>query len=342
MTDMDISANIVRELTGFVELNACSLSSSGLYEGKAGQALCLFEMARYFEEEAWENEAFELLQEALVSKTGRIDFGFGWSGIGYALLYLIGYQFIKADFDSVFGRNTEKIRTTIQNTQTPYLFFDTIPFLASLNRHAAQTTDSRLIERILDSALDTIIHGWESARWKTERRKDIQINRFQELLRMLYLLESEQMSHLYDPEKLRLLCRLYSGLYHRQLIANRHDIGFFMGRLSTIPEMQPVAEKQCRQALAGIVPDTTDLKTRIQLSVAGSLMEKQNDTAGSLNSLLPFSSEEAFDQTLGSLIARHQKRGSLSHGIPCLLLYYLFTQYGPASTDSRRLLPFLL
>ena len=89
-----INETKIRKLIDYTLLNACSINSSGLYNGKAGIALALFEVARYLQDEYIEEQAFDLLQEALVSKTEDISFENGLSGIGYVLLYLIENEWL--------------------------------------------------------------------------------------------------------------------------------------------------------------------------------------------------------------------------------------------------------
>ncbi|RNC65978.1 lanthionine synthetase LanC family protein [Proteiniphilum sp. X52] len=99
----------VRRLVDYVLLNSCSVNSSGLYNGKAGIALTLFEVSRYLQDEYIEEQAFDLLQESLLSKNEDISFENGLSGIGYVLIYLLGNKFIDGDFEELFGENLNKI-----------------------------------------------------------------------------------------------------------------------------------------------------------------------------------------------------------------------------------------
>ncbi|OJX91991.1 MAG: hypothetical protein BGP01_06835 [Paludibacter sp. 47-17] len=105
---------IIRKIVDYILLNAYSVNSSGLYNGKAGMAWALFETARFLQDEYIEEQALELLQEALISKTDDISFENGLSGIGYVLLYLIKNDFIDADFDEVFKEQYEKILTSFE------------------------------------------------------------------------------------------------------------------------------------------------------------------------------------------------------------------------------------
>lgn len=109
-----VNEGIIRKIVDYILLNACSVNSSGLYNGKAGIAWALFETARFLQDEYIEEQAFELLKEALISKTDDMGFENGLSGIGYVLLYLIKNDFIDADFDELFGEQLEKILTNFE------------------------------------------------------------------------------------------------------------------------------------------------------------------------------------------------------------------------------------
>jgi hypothetical protein len=99
----------IRKLIDYVLLNSCSVNSSGLYNGKAGMALALFESAKYLQDKYIEEQAFELLEEALLTKNEDISFENGLSGIGYVLIYLLKNKFVDGDFEELFGENSAKI-----------------------------------------------------------------------------------------------------------------------------------------------------------------------------------------------------------------------------------------
>ena len=108
---------LVRKIVDHILLNACSVNSSGLYNGKAGMALALFEAARHLQDEYIEEQAFDLLQEALITKTEDISLENGLSGIGYVLLYLIHNDFLDADFGELFGEQHQKILVHLEKSK---------------------------------------------------------------------------------------------------------------------------------------------------------------------------------------------------------------------------------
>jgi hypothetical protein len=107
------------KLVDYIILNAHSVNSISLYNGKAGLSLCLFEVARYLENEQMEDTAFELLQEsiALAQKSSKVSFENGLAGIGFVLLYLIENQLIDADFNELFAEQFNKVLFSIESTE---------------------------------------------------------------------------------------------------------------------------------------------------------------------------------------------------------------------------------
>lgn len=106
--------NIIRKIADYVLLNAYSVNSSSFYNGKAGMSLSLFEVSRLLQDEYLEEHAFELLQEALLSKSEDAGFSNGLAGIGFVFHYLIDNHFVEADFDEIFGDKKPKSMACMQ------------------------------------------------------------------------------------------------------------------------------------------------------------------------------------------------------------------------------------
>lgn len=106
--------NIICKMADYLLLNAYSVNSSGFYNGKAGVSLALFEVSRLLQDEYLEEHAFELLQEALLSKSEDTGFANGLAGIGFVFHYLINNHFVEADFDEIFG---DKMSESVVCTQ---------------------------------------------------------------------------------------------------------------------------------------------------------------------------------------------------------------------------------
>lgn len=85
-----------------------NLFNPSLYNGWSGYAVALFELSRRLEDEMLEDEAFLLIQKALVVRSDDYSFDTGYAGIGYALVHLIQEHFLDADFQELFGDKLEQ------------------------------------------------------------------------------------------------------------------------------------------------------------------------------------------------------------------------------------------
>lgn len=189
---MAISVDTIRRLTEFVWLDACSLTSSGLYEGKAGHALCLFEMARYFRDDALEERAFGCLQEALVCRAEAVDCGFGLSGIGSVFLYLIRYSFVENDFQSLFGGQQKKIYAAIGQAGDKAGFIELLPFLTACRwLDPADAEPARLSAAILNDSFGSVEKTFAPDRWHCEGEKEHWLSFLGTLLRSMFVLERQ-------------------------------------------------------------------------------------------------------------------------------------------------------
>lgn len=112
-----INKEILAKMSYYVALNACTVGLSGLYNGKAGMSLTLFEASRVLADEYLEEQASQLLQEALLVRTQDISFENGLSGIGYTVLYLLENGFIETEFEDVFGKQALTICQQIGRQQ---------------------------------------------------------------------------------------------------------------------------------------------------------------------------------------------------------------------------------
>lgn len=106
-----MNVDLILKITDYVLLNAYSLSSSGLYYGKAGVSLALFEISRLLENDYLEEHAFELLQEALLYKGDDLSFMNGYAGISFVLHYLMDNDFVEADADELVGEQERKLQS---------------------------------------------------------------------------------------------------------------------------------------------------------------------------------------------------------------------------------------
>ncbi len=99
----------LRTLADYVRWNAPAVGGSGLYDGRAGLALCLFECAALLGDEVLEQSATTLLRQALAAEVGDAGFERGQAGIGFALAYLTRRGLVEASYDDLYGRQTRAV-----------------------------------------------------------------------------------------------------------------------------------------------------------------------------------------------------------------------------------------
>ncbi len=136
----------ISKLVGHILSNVCLVDTTGLYYGKAGISLALFEASGYLQDEDMEDKAFNILREALILKSGDFSFENGLSGIGYVLCYLMENKFIEADFDEIFGEQYEKTVKSLEDIEKkPERLLNTLQviyFLSSVRK--IKPNDERL------------------------------------------------------------------------------------------------------------------------------------------------------------------------------------------------------
>lgn len=191
---MDIDKNLVKKEAEYIMLNACSADCSGLYNGKAGMAIALFETASLLDDEYLEEQAFQTIQEALLTKTKDASFENGLSGIAYALLYLMQNNFVDADFDELFGDKLCLIHEYASNLcmdyETGELQMHSMKIIYFLDYHYKYTYNKKsleLRERLLVSYADMFRKYFSDFGVETGNvPKIVYLSFFEEYLRILH------------------------------------------------------------------------------------------------------------------------------------------------------------
>lgn len=142
----------IRQIVDYALLNAFSVQSKGFSDGKAGLAVALFEVSRLLQDEYIEEQAFELLQEALLGISGELDFEHGEMGIGFVLLYLLQNGFLEADFEEIFGERLKRIVAVLEQAvarkSSMWHFLSSLFFLFQLDKYESRPGVKTLIYRI--------------------------------------------------------------------------------------------------------------------------------------------------------------------------------------------------
>ena len=224
-----INELIIRKLVDHILLNACSVSSSGLYNGKAGLALALFETARYLQDEYIEEQALNLLQEALLSKTDDIGFENGLSGIGYVLLYLIENDFIDADFEEIFGYKYEIIISEFdKQKENPGFLLNSIRmnyfFKYVKNYYSTDKRIGVIVKSIFEAnELYLAIQFFDFKDIHYIRNKNTVLENFENYLKIVYDCSYSEYSHV--------ILKDYSMLYRSGWISSSYKVAYYLEKL---------------------------------------------------------------------------------------------------------------
>ena len=105
---------MVRKIANSILLNSSSIEASGLYNGKSGVSIALFEASKYLQDDNLEDVAFSMIKESIIAENNDISFENGLSGIGYALIHLIEGGFLEADYNELFGNQHKNILRLIE------------------------------------------------------------------------------------------------------------------------------------------------------------------------------------------------------------------------------------
>lgn len=260
-----IKEEYLRKLTDFILLNAYSVSSTGLYNGKAGMSLCLFEVARATEDEQLEEHAFELMQEALLSKNEDIGFENGLSGVGFVFRYLIDKEFLDADFEEMFGEQTQKILDGIEKKKTePLQLLNSIImiyFLSDLNRVKADEKISGAIRSIFEAVelyLSIQFSDFKAINYQNNKQSVLAV--FEDYLRLLNYARYTDFS----PS----LLAAYAELYGQGRIASSLLVACYLDKIcsdNSISEFKDVICKNKDYGLKDIKIELLSLRQGAEL-----------------------------------------------------------------------------
>ena len=335
----------ISKLIDYLLLNAYSVNSSGLYNGKAGISLCFFEIARFLQDEYIEEQAFELLQESLLTKNEDIGFENGLSGIGYVLLYLIQNKFVEADFEDLFDSQQRKIEGYIKRLKTTetdkekfvrhnikvIFFLDSLLSYDGKYQHTAS-----LLTFLADTAL-RLLEEYASTIDKKQK---------------IYL-KTEYVAFFETYLKAAAVCRnfpfssdasdIYMRLFTQNKVVSNFTIGYYLENIATSKidiRLKEVAGGNRIFALENLYSETMSLAQRVDLLY---LLRQDEDLYKEQIKLLE---KDLFDGIPQSVLERNVLSATgtdcfvagYQSGIARFLLYWI---YRNADKVKRKRIPFL-
>lgn len=220
----------IRKIIDELLLNIDSISSSGLYNGKAGVALALFEAAKYLQDKEIEDKAFDFLQEALIRNKNDYSFENGLSGVGYVLIYLITNKFIDADFDEIFKEDHEMIIKNFESIdKQPNKLLSSLKivyFLSVLKDiHQDDIRINQIIEKIFQGVelyLSLQFFDWKNINYINN--KTLILQTFETYLELINFTRYTDFSYY--------LMSSYAELYRSGRVGSSLPIGYYLGRIT--------------------------------------------------------------------------------------------------------------
>lgn len=255
----------IQKIADYIIQNAYTVNSPGLYNGKAGLSLSLFVASKYLQNEEMEEQAFHLIQEALVIKNQDFTFENGLSGIGYALLYLIEEKYLNADFDELFEEQHEKIINNFSNIEKdPFRLLNSLQTIYYLSKaNIIKARDYRLqniIKKIFEGLeLFLTIQFYDLTDIHYINNKVAVLNIYETYLRLIDFSRYTYFS--------RSLLNDYATLYRKGRVVSSPAIGVLLNAITTknnIKGYTDIIDDNIRHGIRNI-HSALSLKERIDL-----------------------------------------------------------------------------
>ena len=318
----------IRKLTDYILLNACSVNSSGLYNGKAGMALVLFEVARYLQDEYIDEQAFNLFEEALVTQNEDIGFENGLSGVGYMLLYLIGNDFIDADFEELFGENRAKIETDLitpanmQPNQQIAQYLRAVYYLCTVDKKVTGAKTKLLTKSILKEADKLLVEELSALETKDAKCPKIDI-----LNSLASYLKVADFCCFFEPSAE--LLEKYVALYKQSKFVSNFTIGYYLTTIAKRTgntDIETVGMENKAAAVRNIHRETLSLTQRINLLwlLHQNAALYKNEIACLEKDFVDITDEKKIEQVLVQSIHPADFMAGYQSGIARFLLYYVY------------------
>jgi hypothetical protein len=341
---MDLSTGKLLDDSGqFVLLNAYAADSSGLYNGKAGLSLVLFELSIATDNDVWGDHAYELISQALITSGKNTSFANGLSGIGYALLYLIDNNFIDADFDGLFGEKRNQITKVLKDEIKKGNYRPLTQELFYLNALGRRRNKEE--GKLLHTLRKKIIEGYME-RINKARKRENKIHKLQ--LKRSFLLLLKQYLNTGNPADgaLHELCRNYAELYDSGLIASDLTVGLYFKKFAKkIKEkkLRETAMSNIHKGIENFHVEVFTFEEKIELLFLLSFNEGSVENSENLISELTSSiiavKGKTTEQSIADSMPPSVIRYGLGHGASRLLVWLIYKTFTSAGekTDAKRL-----
>lgn len=264
----------IRTLVEFILQNIEAVNSTGLYNGKAGLSLSLFQASRHLQDEELEDIGFRLLQESLITKNNDISFENGLAGIGYTLLYLIENKYLEANFKEIFEEQYEILLKSLKYIEKePFKLVYSMPVIYFLSK-VSRFEDERvrvIIKKIFEGSelfLAVQFQDFDNIYYINKKIGVLHI--YKAYLKLINYTGYTSFSHS--------LLRDYADLYKKGKILSSLEIGFYLKEITTLCNIKGyeyVVSENINNGIKNLYLDTLSLKEKIDLAqIANKIVDK--------------------------------------------------------------------
>lgn len=219
---------LIYKLIDYLLLNACSVRSAGLYSGKAGFALTLEELSRYFESDYFADRASDLLEESLLIATEDVSLDHGLAGVGFVLLHFIARECVEVEFKDLFGIQHKSILRTLESGDISLSSLRAVYYLLSHYRLMRESASLELLQNLMESHAKALVWQLRQLKNHTNFLVKSQISAYLEL----YLSVLCHLDGLYSPSTE--LLQSYGEAY----LSNKLQSSYFIGVSLTLLQKQ--------------------------------------------------------------------------------------------------------
>lgn len=305
----------------YLLLNAYSMNISGLYFGKSGISIVLFEIAEYLQNAWIEDHASEILNQSLLASTEKCDLRNGLAGIAFSLRYLINNEFVDADFNELFNVQQRKIEQNclykLEKKQCEKEAIVSLLFAFTASELAFKPDLLELAEGWLRNEIIQLSDGFEKMRSIVSFPIHIWLKRVSELMQLFYFSKQNNIVLLNNKELVSQFAEIYLSLCKKGLLKSDLRLLYFtcivgdidfarMQQIIKFPKFS-ITDTYLWEAYSFIERISRCQIERMILGKSHMKLNKSNNLIDSINK---------------ELLIIHNK-ASLYDGVGRLLLYYM-------------------
>lgn len=324
-----INENDILKLVDWVLLNSTATSSAGLYNGKAGISLSLFDVARVLNDSYISDWASELFKEVFLTKDDDVSFEYGLSGIGYSLLYLIEYKYIEADFEDIFEELLNLIIKQIklwESKKDRRSFFNNMSVVFFLDYYQKCTNNNQydfyidMFLNVSDDFLNLQLH--ELSNYSNIDFTTHVLDSLRKFIKIIAFCSTQ----CYQGKSLE----LYSKLYEDGRFVSDFSLGHHLATVAdnlNDKRMKKVANMNISSAIKDINLDYMSLNHKTEILFLLPYYNCEDESKRLNDNLLGLSNDLHIEKFLLSNIPSFELLNSYSQGIPRYLFYWCFKKH---------------